>query len=234
VSHWTERFVRFRGARSRLNPRRKTSLIPVGASMVACAALVAPIKVPHELSERTQLELSGAVWSTVLQRYILVSDDVNEEASKHVPVLFTLTEGGQLDAAPIPIDGIGELNDPESITAAPDGTLFVATSHSLNKHGHLPHSRRRLLHLALAADHKAHITGQADLTTARSADGSTPWYDGRLDIEGLAFRDGALYIGLKSPLAADGVASILSNSARRRVRMGYCAPLRASRRRHSL
>ena len=207
MSHSTEPLAeRLRGW---FSVRRKTGLIPACAGMVACAALIVPIKVPHELADRVQLELSGAVWSPTLQRYILVSDDVNEEGSKHVPVLFALTEGGQLDAAPIPIEGIGELNDPESISAAPDGTLFVSTSHSLNKHGHLPQSRRRLLHLSLGADRKAHIIGQVDLTTARAADGNPPWGDGRLDIEGLAFRDGALYIGLKSPLAADGSASIL-------------------------
>jgi hypothetical protein len=178
--------------------------------MVACAALIVPIRVPHELSDHVALELSGAVWSATLSRYIVVSDDVNEDGAKHVPQLFALTEGGQLDAAPIVIEGIAELNDPESITAAPDGTLFVSTSHSLNKHGHLPQSRRRLLHLSLGADRKAKILGQVDLTTARAPDGSPPWaVDGRLDIEGLAFREGALYIGLKSPLTAAGEATVL-------------------------
>jgi hypothetical protein len=189
--------------------RRKSGLIPACAGMVACAALIMPIRVPHELSDHVALELSGATWSNTLSRYILVSDDVNEDGAKHLPQLFALTESGQLDAAPISIEGIAELNDPESITAAPDGTLFVCTSHSLNKHGHLPQSRRRLLHLSLGADHKATILGQVDLTTARSADGKPPWGEGRLDIEGLAFRDGALYVGLKSPLAADGDATIL-------------------------
>ncbi len=177
--------------------------------MVACAALIVPIRVPRELSERVSLELSGAVWSPTLSRYILISDDVNEEGEKHAPFLFALSEGGQLDPAPITIDGIGDLNDPESITAAPDGTLFVATSHSRNKKGHLPQGRRRLLHLSLGVDRKAKVIGQVDLTTARTVDGSPPWGGDRLDVEGLAFRDGALYIGLKSPLRADGGATIL-------------------------
>lgn len=177
--------------------------------MLACAALVVPIGVPRELSHQVALELSGAAWSPALSRYILVSDDVNDGGAKHIPQLFALSEDGQLDAAPITIEGITELNDPESITAAPDGTLFVCTSHSLNKHGHLPQSRRRLLHLSLGADRKAKILGEVDLTTARSADGTAPWGEGLLDIEGLAFRDGALYVGLKSPLASDGSATIL-------------------------
>ena len=178
--------------------------------MVACAALIVPIKVPREISERTGIELSGAAWSQPLARYILVSDDVASEGSKHEPLLFALSESGQLDTAPIKIEGIGELNDPESITAGPDGTLFVCTSHSLNKKGHLPESRRRLLHIALGADRKAKVIGQLDLSVARNADGKPPWGEsGPLDIEGIAFRDGTLYIGLKSPLASDGSAAIL-------------------------
>ena len=178
--------------------------------MVACAALIVPIKVPHEISDRTGLELSGAAWSSALSRYVLVSDDIADEGAKHSPLLFALTEGGQLDSTPIKIEGISELNDPESITAGPEGTLFVCTSHSLNKKGHLPESRRRLLHIALGADRKAKVLGQVDLSVARGADGKPPWGDaGSLDIEGIAFREGALYIGLKSPLSADGSATIL-------------------------
>ena len=178
--------------------------------MVACAALIAPIKVPREISERTGVEFSGAAWSATLSRYILVSDDINDEGAKHTPFLFALTEAGQLDSAPIKIEGINELNDPESITPGPDGTLFVCTSHSLNKKGHLPESRRRLLQIALGADRRAQVIGQVDLSVARTQDGKPAWAEtGPLDIEGIAFREGALYIGLKSPLSGDGGASIM-------------------------
>jgi hypothetical protein len=177
--------------------------------MVACAALIVPIKIPREISERTGLELSGAAWSSTLSRYILVSDDIKDESAKHTPLLFALTEAGQLDSAPIKIEGISELNDPESITPGPGGTLFVCTSHSLNKKGHLPESRRRLMQIALGADRKARVLGQVDLSIANGTDGKSIWAEaGPLDIEGIAFRDGALYIGLKSPLTPDGSASI--------------------------
>jgi len=180
--------------------------------MVACAALIVPIKVPRAISDRTGLELSGAAWSPTLNRYILVSDDINEEGAKHTPQLFALSEAGQLDSTGIRIEGIDELNDPESVSPGPDGTLFVCTSHSPNKKGNLPESRRRLLQLSLGADRKAKIIGQADLTKARASDGKSVWVEGgervAVDIEAIAYRDGALYIGLKSPLAADGSASI--------------------------
>ncbi|HKO51817.1 MAG TPA: hypothetical protein VJV79_29105 [Polyangiaceae bacterium] len=203
MSRWTERWNWF-------SSRRKSGVFPACAGMVACAALIVPIKIPREISDRTGLEFSGAAWSKNLSRYILVSDDVSDDGGKHTPRLFALTEAGQLDSAPIKIDGISELNDPESISPGPDGTFFVCTSHSLNKKGHLPQSRRRLLQIALGADRKAKVIGQADLSSARTADGKLPWTEsGSLDIEGIAFREGALYVGLKSPLTADGRASIL-------------------------
>ena len=177
--------------------------------MAACGTSILPIQVPRELATRTTLELSGAVWSVALSRYVLVSDDVSEEGGKHRPLLFTMSEAGVMDAAPIEIEGVSELNDPESVTGGPDGTLFVCTSHSLNKNGHLPESRRRLVQLALGADRTAKVVGQVDLSTARDAAGKPPWGEGSPDIEGIAFRDGALYIGLKAPLAADGSAAIL-------------------------
>jgi hypothetical protein len=189
--------------------RRKSGLVPACAGMVACAALIVPIKVPREISERTGLELSGAAWSAKLSRYLLVSDDINDEGAKHAPRLFALAEAGQVDSAPIEIEGIAELNDPESITPGPDGTFFVCTSHSLNKKGHLPEGRRRLLQISLGAERKAKVIGQLDLSLARTADGKPALAEaGSLDIEGIAFREGALYIGLKSPLTADGSASI--------------------------
>jgi len=203
VSRWTEAKRWFRG-------RRKGGLLPACAGMVACAALIAPIKVPREISERTGLELSGAAWSSALSRYVMVSDDISDDGGKHTPLLFALSEAGQLDPTPIKIEGIGELNDPESITVGPEGTFFVCTSHSSNKKGHLPESRRRLIQIALGAERRAKVIGQVDLSAARTLDGKAPWGEaGALDIEGIAFRDGALFIGLKSPLAADGSASIL-------------------------
>ena len=190
--------------------RRKTELLPACATMVACAVLIVPVQVPREMAARTALELSGAAWSSVLSRYVLVSDDVSAEGSKHQPLLFTLTKAGQLDAEPLAIEGLSELNDPESVTAGPAGTLFVCTSHSPNKKGHLPESRRRLLQLTITSDRKVKLLRQLDLSTARTADGKPAWGEtGTLDIEGIAFRDNALYVGLKSPLAGDGAATIL-------------------------
>jgi len=184
-------------------------LLAVCAGLLASALLALPMPLPHELSERTDLQLSGVAWSPAWSRYLLVSGEVTEAGSKHEPVLLTLSESGQLDSKPIRIEGIAELNDAQSVTPGPPGTVFLCTSHSANKTGHLPEGRRRLLFVALSSERTAKLLGQLDLSVARDAQGQPPWGAGTLDIEGAAFREGALYLGLKSPLGTDGSATIL-------------------------
>jgi len=217
----------FRSIESRVAGVPVALLVASQAALAACAFALTPIDVPPEIARRTQLELSGAVWSAQLSRYVVVSDDVSDEGAKHAPLLFTLDEHAHIDATPITIHGVEELNDPESITAGPDGTLFVCTSHSLNKHGHWPRARRRLLQLALEpATHGARVVGELDLSTARGADvGEAPWGPREsLDVEAFAFKEGSLYFGLKAPLAADGSAMILRlENAATTVRSGSLA-----------
>ncbi len=178
------------------------------------AAVIRPIDVPAALLARTtNPELSGVVFSGRLQRYLVVSDDtgLREQDSNHVPQIYALDRAGRLDATPIPIAGIDELNDAESITAGPDDTFFVATSHSPNRKGKTPATRRQLLHLQLQG-RSLRVLARLDLTQV--AGGSLLEVAGqsraaRLDIEAITFHDNDLFIGLKSPQSADGKAIVL-------------------------
>ena len=195
------------------------------ADSVAIVAVVAPgdaappfaakaVKVPASLvDESGQLELSGLAYSAAINRYIVVSDDTGrkDKGTRHAPWLFTMSASGEVDPDPLPIGGIDRLNDPESITAGPPGTFFICTSHSANLKGHTPPERAMLLQVeqtgrslrALARLDLREIEGGSLLELA----GLDP--NGRLDIEGVAYRDGELLIGLKSPLTADGAATVL-------------------------
>lgn len=176
-----------------------------------------PLAVPPALAARTSNpELSGIAWCAPLGRYLMVSDDtgLRGEGSYHAPWLLSLTPDGRIDADPVPVDGVDDINDPEAVTPGPDGTFFIVTSHSPDRKGRTRADRRMLLHVAL--DGRAlRVLGRLDLTKVRKSDGDTllaaAGLDpaGRLDIEAIAFRDGALYIGLKSPLSASGRAVIL-------------------------
>jgi hypothetical protein len=182
------------------------------ALWLGAAPATRAIEVPPALSAIVGApELSGLVWSPQLERYLVVTDDTGDEAP-HAPLVLALDRSGRLDPSPVPIAGIESLNDPEAICAGPEGTFFLTTSHSPNKKGKTKADRRALLWLELRG-RKLVVRGRLDLTAVEG--GRSPLEiveaapDARLDIEALAYRDGALYVGLKSPLGKSGEAAIL-------------------------
>jgi hypothetical protein len=172
------------------------------------------ITVPPELGAATSNpELSGVVWSPAFRRYLLVSDDsgLRDQGTNHEPILLAMGPDGALDKTLIPIRGVKKINDPESICAGPDGTLFVVTSHSPNREGRTSAPRRQLLQLkpdkgavrVLASLDLTNIKGNGSLLALVGLPD-----DGRLDIEAVTFHDDALFIGFKSPLTNQAQAVV--------------------------
>jgi hypothetical protein len=172
---------------------------------------IEPLLIPPSLRPRA-LELSGLAWAPPLDRYLGVVDEgiaLGDQPS----FVFALDRSGAVDAEPVPIVGGGELDDVEALTAGPDGTYFLLTSHAQNRHGKVGKERRRLLQLRLEG-RQLRVTGELDLFDGK---GEVPRQIEKLglpratpvDLEGLAFFDGALYIGLKDPLLPGGSAIIL-------------------------
>jgi hypothetical protein len=208
--------------------RRRTPVLGAGLAaavwILAAGAAVAPeepvqITVPPALAQQNaSIEPSGVAWAAALERYLVVSDDTGTEDEKHQPEVFAMTRDGAFDAAPVPILGISELNDPEAICAGPGGTFFLTTSHSANKKGHTKPARRLLLQLKLEG-RGLRVVGQADLTTAQDGKGggllAIAGVDpgGKLDIEALTYRKDVLLVGLKAPLTSGGAAVILRLAA---------------------
>ncbi len=190
-----------------------------GCQGQGAGARIAAIELPAALAAITSTpELSGLAWSPALSRYLVVSDDtgLKAEHTEHSPMLFTLAPSGVFDNEPIRIDGVPELNDAESICAGPDGTFFLTASHSPDKHGRVPESRRMLLHLGLSG-YRLRVLGQVDLLQGRDSSGKSiaemaagGAASGTVDIEALAFEGDKLLIGLKAPLSANGEASIIA------------------------
>jgi hypothetical protein len=173
-----------------------------------------PVVVPPRLAAMTSPpELSGLVWSSTLERFLVVSDDtgLRDVGTYHAPFVLAMSADGKLDETPVPVLGSDALNDAESICAGPDGTFFLITSHSPNREGRAKRARRQLLHLELRG-RSLIVRGRADLTELKGGSllgraGQPP--DAPLDIEAVTFHDGALYVGLKSPLSSAGEALIL-------------------------
>lgn len=181
---------------------------------VAPAPQALPVMVPPGLAAMTSPpELSGLAWSPALERFLVASDDtgLDDAGTNHAPFVLAMSADGKLDEAPVAIVGLDSLNDAESICAGPEGTFFLITSHSPNREGHIKRARRQLLHLELRSRTLV-VRGRADLTELKG--GSLLGRAGRpadaaLDLEAVAFHQGALYVGLKSPLSSTGEALIL-------------------------
>ena len=185
------------------------ALLALALCLASAGGEPAQVTVPPELLARTSMpELSGIAWSPALSRYLVISDDTGDkqQGTNHAPWLFTMSRDGALDPSPLPIAGLDKLNDAEGLCAGPDGSYFLATSHSQNRKGHDKAERRRLFHLTLAG-RELRILGTLDLATAIAESGTVP--PGGVDIEALAFRAGALYVGLKAPQTPAGEALIL-------------------------
>jgi hypothetical protein len=168
------------------------------------------LTVPPALSAKTCVpELSGISWVPALKRYVVVSDDTGQldTPTWHAPWVFTVDLQGVFDPQVRVLEGLESLDDGESLTPGPDGTCFLTTSHAMTKKAQPKPARRQLVWLAVDGERLV-VRGRFDLSTLgleRVAAGR----DDELDIEALAFRDGALFIGLKAPLDEQRRASIL-------------------------
>jgi hypothetical protein len=107
-----------------------------------------------------------------------------------------MSRRGVLDPDPVVVSQLTELDDIESIAADDHDGVWLLASQSLSKNGKRPPARELLAHLVpegsgYRADKQIRL---APLLA------NVPGMDlQQLDIEGLAFRNGALYIGVKTP-----------------------------------
>lgn len=185
-------------------------MLTLAALLLAATPALENLTVPAELTQKTcNPELSGITWVPAWKRYLAISDDTGllDTPTWHAPWVYALDEKGAFEPAVRVLEGLESLDDAESVTPGPEGTLFLTTSHSMNKKGKAKPARRQLLWLGLEGE-KLKVRGSFDLSTL---DLEKVAFDGadELDIEAIAFKDGALYVGLKAPLDAQGHASIV-------------------------
>ncbi|WP_437982388.1 HlyD family secretion protein [Sorangium sp. So ce117] len=197
-------------------PPKPTTTVPkAGAAPKAGAvASQSPMKMPPTLASRTRFEPSGVLARPGESRYLLVSDDTgHEQNNEGAPWLFAMSPGGAVAADPVPVSGVDALNDVEGIAAGDAGEIYLLSSQSYSKKGKRKSERTALLRLrqdgqGFRVDGGIHLAEVLDADPARAAALGLPDGTRALDIEGLAFRQGALYLGLKAPLDAQGNAMI--------------------------
>ncbi|MDB4938443.1 MAG: hypothetical protein JWP87_5415 [Labilithrix sp.] len=171
--------------------------------------------IPPSLARRTRFEPSGILARPNEGRYLVVSDDtgIKDGPDEGRPWLFSMDAGGAVAAEPVPIAGVTSIDDLESITAGDDGAIYVLASQSYSKGGRRRHARSALLRLRshgghLTVDGEVHLAALLDLAPERATALGLTSGTRSLDIEGMTFHRGALYLGLKAPLDASGDAMI--------------------------
>lgn len=171
------------------------------------------MEVPAELAKRTRFEPSGLVWVARLARFVLVSDDTGTKKTEtaRAPWLFTMDPAGRVDPAPLPISGLDEVDDLEAIAAGDGETLYVLSSQGVSKDGDRRPSRETFARLrpggaGYEVDGAVHLVGLLEGLAPEKLEELGLADTKRLDVEGLAVYEGALLLGLKSPLDADGRA----------------------------
>jgi multidrug resistance efflux pump len=187
------------------------------ASGASQAASVEPqlMTVPSSLLQRTRFEPSGILARPSENRYLIVSDDtgIQKGADEGRPWLFSMDAAGKVDPAPIAIAGVSEIDDLESIAAGDSGEIYVLSSQSRNRKDRRKPARSALLRLrpeggGFKVDGEVHLAETLELAPERAAALGLVNGTRSLDIEGMAFRGGALFFGLKAPLDAHGDAMI--------------------------
>ncbi|MGK3984804.1 HlyD family efflux transporter periplasmic adaptor subunit [Sorangium sp. So ce136] len=187
---------------------------PAAPPKPAAASAQVLMKVPPVLAGRSRLEPSGVLARPGESRYLLVSDDTgHERRDEGAPWLFAMSAGGAVEPDPVTVSGVDELSDVEGIAAGDAGEIYLLSSQSYSKKGKRKPERSALLRLrpegrGFRVDGEIHLAEVLDAAPARAAALGLPGGTRALDIEGLAFRQGALYLGLKAPLDPQGNAMI--------------------------
>ena len=173
--------------------------------------------IPQSLLNKSRFEPSGVVWLPDIQKFLIVSDDtgIQNGPNDHAPYLFLMNESGKVDSEPVILRGIESVNDLEAITTAPDGIYYAIASQNISKKGKRPTNREYLLKITRTGSQfevQAKVNFLSLLLQSHSpaqlrALGLEQFEsDGYpvLNIEGIAFYDQILYLGLKQPTTDQG------------------------------
>ncbi len=175
------------------------------------------MEVPKALWDKTRFEPSGIAWLSDIGKYVIVSDDtgIQDSQSDHAAYVFLMDEQGRVDATPVPIAGTVTINDVEAIAFADKETFYLVSSQNISKKNNRFESREWIIKLKRDGE-KYTVQERVPFLTLLLRSYSRNELqtlglenyerDGCpvLNIEGAAFHEGTLYLGLKEPVSDEG------------------------------
>ncbi len=167
-----------------------------------------------------RIEASDVLFLEEMGKYLLVSDDT----WRNKPILYFMNDSGRV-VNETAIVGLESIKDMEALAQGNDSMLYVLASQSANRKGKLPNARTLFLEVARRGETFT-LTGSVRLSeilmSAAREKPSECWAqylskavrDSALDIEGMEFRRGDLFFGIKAPLRGDSAVILRVGDAR--------------------
>ncbi len=159
-----------------------------------------PIHMPFDLASKMILEASGATYLPDLHKYLVVSDDTDKA---NTPYLLLVSEDGEVEERPWQIPDLAQANDMESISQD-QNYIYVMTSLGSEQGGVLEPAKNifvRTRRSSLDLSGSETIPFGSILRRLIKAVPSLQAGISELEVQAHTIRDGALYLGLKNPLA---------------------------------
>jgi len=173
------------------------------------ANVIQPMVIDHALKGLSSVEASGVIYLHDMKQYLIVSDSTPGNR----PLLYLMDRDG-LVKDELVIQGLNEAIDMEGITQDDTGRIYIICSHDSSGKQAPPRAKTLLMRIRrdktllyldesvslyeLFADLVSRFP-QGSLSELALAGSNRP----RVNIEGIAYRESSLYLGLKSPLLAD-------------------------------
>ncbi len=156
--------------------------------------------------ETEGIEASAILYLEDIDRYMVLSDDTPGNA----PLIMLMDSHGRITGE-TPIAGLDRIDDMESVAEGEKGVLYISSSLGAGKQGTIKAARKHLVSVQRQGSSFS-LVGKIDLysllmTQAQAAAGA-PWADfirgavveKTLDMEGVMYGDGAIFLGFKAPL----------------------------------
>ena len=156
--------------------------------------------------ETQGIEASAILYLDDIDRYMVLSDDTPGNA----PLILLMDSHGRITRE-TSIEGLDQIDDMESVAEGEKGLVYISSSLGASKKGNIKAARKHLIAVQRRGT-SFFLVGKIDLysllKTRAQEEAGAPWADfirgaimeKTLDMEGMLYGDGALFLGFKAPM----------------------------------
>ena len=171
-----------------------------------------PLYSYNQLIRHGPMEASGLVWLPKRRLYLTVSDDTLKVKGQRMQWVFLFDQKGKIIYPPVIIEGGIKIADLEAVARDDKDRIYLLASQSISQKGRLPEARQafirgKLSGFTLMVDGSVYLRkclrnlfdGLSSKKRMRVFGFSSRKKFEKLNLEGLSWHNGHLYIGLAGP-----------------------------------